>query len=88
MLNASDENGSSESPVRPVDHQRVVAFLATKCTQPIDEVARLYELEWAALEATARIKGFITILTIRRVRDLFRKRNRGAGVAVESSLAN
>jgi hypothetical protein len=62
-----------ESPDDPVDHQRVVAFLAEKCTQPIDEVTRLYDREWAGLEATARIKGFITVLTIRRVRDLLRK---------------
>jgi hypothetical protein len=26
---------------------------------PIDEVTRLYELEWAALEASARLKGYV-----------------------------
>ena len=73
MRNASDEEGSGDSPDKPVDHKRVVAFLATKSTLPIDEVTRLYEHEWAGLEASSRIKRFVTILTIRRVRDLFRK---------------
>ena len=73
MRNASDVEGSADSPDKPVDHKRVVAFLATKSTLPIDEVTRLYEHEWAGLEAGARIKRFVTILTIRRVRDLLRR---------------
>ena len=72
MRDASDENGSADSPDKPVDHKRVVAFLATKSTLPIDEVTRLYEHEWAGLQSSARVKRFVTILTIRRVRDLFR----------------
>ena len=72
MRNASDETGSADAPDKPVDHKRVVAFLATKSTLPMDEVTRLYEHEWAGLQASARIKRFVTILTIRRVRDLFR----------------
>jgi uncharacterized protein DUF3562 len=73
MRNASDKQGSTDAPDEPVDHQRVVAFLATKSTLPIDEVTRVYEREWAGLEAGARIKRFVTVLAIRRVRDLFRK---------------
>ena len=73
MRNASDKQGSSAAPDEPVDHKRVVAFLATKSTLPIDEVTRVYQREWAGLEAGARIKRFVTILTIRRVRELFRK---------------
>jgi hypothetical protein len=75
VRNASDENASWDSPDKPVDHKRVVAFLATKCTQPIDEVTRLYEHEWAGLQAAARIKRYVTILTIRRVRDLLREKS-------------
>jgi len=73
MRYASDKDSSSASPDKPVDHKRVIAFLAKKSTLPIDEVTRLYEHEWAGLEATARIKGFIPILTIRRVCELLRK---------------
>jgi hypothetical protein len=73
MRNASDKQGSSDAPDETVDHKRVVAFLATKSTLPVDEVTRVYEREWAGLEAGARIKRFVTVLTIRRVRDLFQK---------------
>ena len=73
MRNVSEEKGSAGAPDKPIDHKRVVAFLATKSTLPIDEVTRLYEHEWAGLQASARIKRFVTVLTIRRVRDLFRK---------------
>lgn len=57
----------------PVDHERVIAFLAKKATLPLDEVRRLYEHEWAALDSAARIKGFVPILTVRHVRELLRK---------------
>jgi hypothetical protein len=63
----------SVSSEKPVDHKRVIAFLAKKSTLPIDEVTRLYEHEWAGLAATARIKGFVPILTIRHVRELLQK---------------
>jgi hypothetical protein len=63
----------SVSSDKPVDHKRVIAFLARKSTLPIDEVTRLYEHEWSALAATARIKGFVPILTIRHVRELLQK---------------
>ena len=65
----------SASPDEPVDHKRVIAFLAGKSALPIDEVTQLYEHEWAGLQASARIKGFIPILTVRRVRELLRKRS-------------
>jgi uncharacterized protein DUF3562 len=63
----------SASPDKAVDHKRVIAFLAKKSTLPIDEVTRLYEHEWAGLEASARVKRFVPILTLRRVRELLRK---------------
>jgi hypothetical protein len=64
----------SVSPDEPADHKRVIAFLARKSALPIDEVTRLYEHELAGLQASARIKSFIPILTVRRVRELLRKR--------------
>lgn len=56
-----------------VDHKRVIASLAKMSTVPIDEVTRLYEHEWAGLETGARVKCFVPILTVRRVRELLRK---------------
>jgi len=44
----------SVSPEDPVDHERVIALLARKSTLPIDEVTRLYELEWAGFQACTR----------------------------------
>jgi uncharacterized protein DUF3562 len=38
----------------------------------IDQVAQLDERELAALKVGARITGFLTILTIRKVREILR----------------
>jgi hypothetical protein len=59
----------------PLDHRRVIEFLAKSSTTPIDEITRIYEYEWAALEASARLKGYIPTLTFRHVRALCRKVN-------------
>jgi Protein of unknown function (DUF3562) len=58
-------------------HQRAVEFLARESQVPIDEVARLYEDEWAELEDGARITGFLAILTTRNVREMLRRRSTG-----------
>jgi hypothetical protein len=63
------------APDNPLDHKRVIAFLARYSTTPIDEIARLYEREWAALEASARLKRYLPTLTFRHVRALCRKVN-------------
>ena len=63
------------APGDPLDHRRVIAFLAKHSTTPIDEIARLYEHEWAALEASARLKGFVPCITFGHVRSLLRKLN-------------
>ena len=39
----------------------------------IAEVTQMYEHEWAGLEATARLKGYVPTLTFRHVRELLRK---------------
>jgi hypothetical protein len=61
------------SPDASTDHARVIAFLARKTTMPIDEVTQLYEREWAALEATTRLQGYVPSLTFGHVRRLLRK---------------
>jgi hypothetical protein len=63
------------APDDPSDHRRVIAFLAKNSTTPIDEVTRLYEHEWAALEASSRLKGFVPFITFGHVRSLLRKLN-------------
>jgi len=61
------------SPDASTDHARVIAFLARKTTMPIDKVTQLYEREWAALEATARLEDYVPSLTFGHVRRLLRK---------------
>ncbi len=63
------------APDDPLDHRRVIAFLAKNSTTPLDEVTRLYEHEWAALEASARLKGYVPCITFGHVRALLRKLN-------------
>ena len=57
--------------------QRAIEFLARESQVPVDEVARLYEDEWAALEYGARITGFLAIRTTRNVRETLRRRGLG-----------
>ena len=57
--------------------QRAIEFLARESQVPIDEVARLYEEEWAELEDGARITGFLGIFTARNVREMLRRRSLG-----------
>jgi hypothetical protein len=59
-------------PDKPVDHKRMIELLAEESTVSIGEVTRLYEHERAGLEASARVKRFLPILTIRNVRELLR----------------
>ena len=63
------------APDDPLDHTRAIAFLAKGSTTPIHEVTRLYEREWASVEASARLRGYVATLTFRHVRALLRKIN-------------
>ena len=57
-----------------VDHKRTIAFLAQESAASVDEVTRLYELERAGLEVSARIKRFLPIFVMRNVRAALRQR--------------
>ncbi len=60
-------------PDPSTNHTRVIAFLARRSAISIDEVTRLYEQEWATLETTARLDGFVPSLTFGHVRRLLRR---------------
>jgi Protein of unknown function (DUF3562) len=60
-------------------HERAIEALAREAHVPIDQVAQLYERELAVLTVGARITGFLSILTIRKVRDILRQRSHPAG---------
>ena len=57
-----------------MDHKRTIAFLAQESAASVDEVTRLYELERAGLEVSARIKRFLPIFVMRNVRAALRQR--------------
>ena len=65
---------SSTPPHESAKHERAIEALAQQSHVPIDHVAQLYERELAALTVSARITGFLSILTTRKVREILRQR--------------
>ena len=59
-------------------HERAIESLAQESQVPVNEVARLYEDARAELEAGARIKSFIGIFALRKVRKRLLERSRRA----------
>jgi hypothetical protein len=60
---------SSTHPRESSTHERAIEDLARQSHVSIEQVAQLYERELTALKVGARITGFLTILTIRKVRE-------------------
>jgi hypothetical protein len=60
----------------PSHQEQAVEFLAHESHVPIGDVELLYGNELAKLEVGARIRSFLPILAIRKVRDLLRQQRR------------
>ena len=58
-------------------HERALESLAVESQVPVNQVARLYEDVHAELEAGARIRSFIGIFALRKVRKTLGDRSRG-----------
>ena len=56
------------------DRKRIVALLAEDFQVPVEDVAKLYEHERAALANGARITRFLDIFATRHVQEILRKR--------------
>ena len=56
------------------DQRRTVALLAEQAQVPVEDVAKLYEHEHAALAVDAHITTFLDIFAVRNVREILRKR--------------
>jgi hypothetical protein len=69
---------SSTHPDESTTHERAIEALARQSHVPIEHVAQLYERELAVLTVGARLTGFLTILTTRKVRELLRQRRHPA----------
>jgi len=61
---------SSTHPRESSTHERAIEALARQSHVSIDHVVPRYERELAALTVGARLTGFLTILTIRKVREI------------------
>lgn len=57
----------------PSKHQAIIEALAREVSVPIDEVAELYSIEHAKLDAVAKIKTFVPVIANRRVRSRLRE---------------
>lgn len=60
-------------PLQP-NHELIVASLAAQFEAPVDDVASLYQSEWAELAAEARVTQYLHIFALRHVRDILSKR--------------
>ena len=60
---------SATQPHNSAAHEGAIEALAREAHVPIEQVAQLYAHELAILTAGARITGFLTILTTRKVRE-------------------
>src|SRR5437764_10320461 len=64
---------SATHPRDSAAHEGAIEVLAREAHVPIEQVAQLYTRELAVLTAGARITGFLTILTTRKVREILRQ---------------
>src|SRR5437867_5853171 len=64
---------SATHPHNSAAHEGAIKALAREAHVPIEQVAQLYAHELAVLTAGARITGFLTTLTTRRVREILRQ---------------
>jgi hypothetical protein len=64
--------GSAKTSTR--SRRRTVELLADEAQVPVGEVAALYESVHAELESGARIRGFLDIFAMRKVRELLGQR--------------
>ena len=67
----------SHQLIPPVDSelQSITESLARKTNTPVEQVEEVYAAERAALERTARIKTFISVLATERTRTALRRRS-------------
>jgi hypothetical protein len=57
------------------DSSVAIQYLAAESIETIEEITPLYEKEWSRLGVNARIKSYLSILTMHNVRNLLHKRS-------------
>lgn len=63
-----ENNGFSE-------HSRAIEFLANETHTPVEQITNIYGREYSKLAADARIKDYLPVLTIRKVREILKLRS-------------
>jgi len=63
---------------RLADQRGAIEILALETNRPIEDIQKIYTLERASLERTARVKTFIPILVNRRVKNILQSQRHGA----------
>ena len=64
-----------------VDHDAIITSIAQEVHYPVPIVKRIYEDEFARLEATARVTDYVVLFASRRTRDRLLSARRHVGVA-------
>jgi hypothetical protein len=59
-------------------HHSVIESLARDLHQPLDEVQRQYEAALEEIKAGARVKDYLVVFAVRRIRELFRRAPAGS----------
>jgi len=65
-----------DNDVEWAKHQDTIDHLARESGLPVGEIGRIYEAELHRLKADARVKDYLPVLLIRKVKDTI-KRNGG-----------
>jgi Protein of unknown function (DUF3562) len=57
------------------EHSRAIEFLANETHMPVEQIAKLYGREHSKLAVDARIKDYLPVLAIRKVREILKLRS-------------
>jgi Protein of unknown function (DUF3562) len=60
--------------VERTKHQDTIDHLAKESGLPVGEIGRIYEAELLRLKADARVKDYLPVLLIRKVKDTLKRR--------------
>ena len=55
-------------------HQDTIDHLAKESGMPVNEIGRIYEAELLRLKADARVKDYLPVLLIRKVKDTIKRK--------------
>lgn len=57
------------------EHSRAIEFLVNETDASVEQITKVYRREYSKLAADARIKDYLPVLTIRKVREILKLRS-------------